>query len=81
MDINKECFGEIFPDLETLRINREARGKTFSVKLISRGIGIHSREIHPDVEQWNACRKCEEFDSCYSFSQAKLNLSAALRAN
>jgi hypothetical protein len=81
MDTNKECFGNLFPDLENLGINKEVRGKTFSVKLISWGMGIHSREIHPDVEQWNSCRKCDNFDSCYSFSQAKLNLSAALRVH
>jgi len=81
MDTNKECFGSIFPDLEKLSINKEIQGKVFSVKLVSLGIGINSREIHPDIKQWNACRKCEIFDSCYSFSQAKLNLYISLKVH
>jgi hypothetical protein len=79
MDTNKECFGNIFPDLEKMAVNKELNGKVFSVRLASMGIGINSREIHPDVEQWNACKNCEKFDSCYSFSQAKLSLYLALR--
>ena len=81
MDTNKECFGGIFPDLEKMSINKEIQGKVFSVELFSRGIGIHSREVHPDVEQWNACRKCKTFDSCYWFSHAKLSLYTALRGH
>jgi hypothetical protein len=81
MNTNRECFGSIFPDIEKLTINRENRGKVFSVKLVSLGVGINSREIHPDIEQWKVCRQCEEFDSCYSFSQAKLILFNSLKGH
>jgi hypothetical protein len=73
-----ECFGRIFPDLSTARVNIPNRGKVFSAAIESRGIGIQGQELSVDEEQWKFCMACPEFDGCYKLSAAKLLFQSAV---
>ena len=76
----RECFGSIFPDLATARINTPNRGKVFSAAIESRGIGIQGEELSVDEQQWKVCMACPEFDGCYKLSVAKLLFQSAVNA-
>lgn len=76
----RECFGRIFPDLGTARLNMPNRGKVFSAAMESRGIGSQSEELSVDEEQWKLCMGCPEFDGCYKLSVAKLLFQSAVDA-
>jgi hypothetical protein len=76
---HQECFGTMFPDVLHVENDRQQRGKVFSL-LLERAGGMYrcNREVAGDVEQWDECRKCPEFDNCYQFSTAKLLLASAI---
>jgi hypothetical protein len=78
---HKECFGKMFPDDLHLHNNEESSGKVFGVLLKSSpGIVITrtDRSIKIDIEQWDECRQCPEFDSCYKLCLAKVTLESAI---
>jgi len=76
---HRECFGTMFPDVLHIENDRQQRGKVFSLLLERAGGMIRcNREVAGDMEQWDHCRKCPEFDDCYQFSMAKLLLASAI---
>ena len=78
---HKDCFGKMYPDDLHLRVNKPNKGKVFTVLLDSAG-GVmttrRDRRIEIDVNQWDDCQKCPEFDSCYKLSLAKSTLESAI---
>ncbi len=75
---HKKCFGTMLPD--TLHIGRTEpnEGKVFTVKLVPcGGANFAGHFIEESVEEWDDCRACSEFDSCYKFCIAKASLRAA----
>ena len=74
-----KCFGTMFPDVLHVESDRPQKGKVFSL-LLERAGGMYrrNREVTGDIEQWDECRKCPEFDACYQFSTAKLMLASAI---
>lgn len=74
-----ECFGTMFPDVLHVESDRPQRGKVFSL-LLERAGGMYrcNREVTADIERWDHCRKCPEFDDCYKFCTAKLLLASAI---
>jgi len=78
---HKECFGKMFPDDLHLRTNVPNEGKVFTVRIESIGgtMPVHSdRSIDVDIEQWDDCRQCPEFDSCYKLCLARVTLESAI---
>lgn len=76
---HKECFGTMFPDDLHLKNNVPNRGKVFTahVQLVG-GMARGDRSIEADIEQWDDCRQCPEFDSCYHLCLAKVAMEAAV---
>lgn len=76
---HQECFGTMFPDVLHVENDRPQRGKVFSL-LLKRAGGMYrcNREVTADIEQWDQCRNCPEFDNCYQLSTAKLSLASAI---
>jgi hypothetical protein len=74
------CYGDMFPDLSKVEVNARMKGKVFTVQFNSVGIGVQSREMRVDEEQWERCVTCPHYRSCYDLSMAKLALFHALRA-
>lgn len=75
-----ECYGTLFPDVLSLPEDRPASGKGFTVVLQrAGGIWRASRSVSADMEQWDECQQCPEFESCYKLSMAKLALESAVQ--
>lgn len=78
---HKECFGKMFPDDLHLKHNAPNKGKVFTVCLKTAGGVIQvsaDRSIETNVEEWDDCQKCPEFDSCYKLCMAKVTLESAI---
>jgi len=79
---HKDCFGKMFPDDLHLRINKTNKGKVFAVQLEQLEGAIlpvrTDRSIKADIEQWDDCQQCPEFDSCYKLCLAKVTLESAI---
>ncbi|WP_339735561.1 hypothetical protein [uncultured Gimesia sp.] len=79
---HKDCFGTMFPDNLHLRNNQQNKGKVFSVwisQLEGAVLPVRSdRSIKTDIEQWDKCKECPEFDSCYKLNLAKVALESAI---
>jgi len=73
-----ECYGTMFPDLSRLEYNRPCKGKAFTALATSQGIGVQSRSLTVDEEQWDACQKCPVCRSCYDLCMARVSLRSAL---
>ena len=76
---HKECFGTMFPDDLHLKSNVPNRGKAFTayVQLVG-GLARGDRSIEANIAEWDDCRQCPEFESCYQLSLAKVCLEAAI---
>jgi hypothetical protein len=77
---HRECYGRLFPGIIHLPEDRAASGKVFSV-LLQRVGGMYrsARSVAADLDQWDECEQCPEFEGCYRFSMAKLALEAAVQ--
>lgn len=73
-DERPDCYGTMFPDLNHLRARQVARGKVFTLRLLSAGMGTQSREVVVDDAAWEACVRCPHHRACYDLSHAKLSL-------
>lgn len=76
----KNCYGSIFPEMSQFRFGKELDGKVFRLKINTLGPGHRDRSFDADLPQWQACQQCEEFRSCYDFSNAKLAIHQAVSA-
>ncbi len=72
-----ECYGTLFPSLLRLPEDRPASGTVFTV-LLERAGGMWrcNRSITADMQRWNECQQCSDFDGCYKFSMAKLAMES-----
>tara|TARA_R110001592_G_scaffold360963_2_gene670449 strand:- start:23058 stop:23285 length:228 start_codon:yes stop_codon:yes gene_type:complete len=72
----------MFPDNLHLRNNQQNKGKVFSVRISQLECAVlpvrSDRSIKTDIEQWDECKECPEFDSCYKLSLAKVALESAI---
>lgn len=78
---HKECFGKMFPDDLHLKHNEPNKGKVFTVCLKTAGGIVQvsaDRSIEANVEEWDDCQQCPEFDSCYKLCLAKVALESAV---
>lgn len=74
-----ECYGRMFHDVLPFEADRPMKGRVFSFTLETAG-GLYrsGRQIDTDLEAWDECRGCSEFDHCYRLSTARLLLEAAV---
>jgi hypothetical protein len=75
----KKCFGELYPDLSRVEVNKDLVGKVFRVRFVSQGMMRQPPQLNADLVEWEECRECVEYESCYDFSNAKLAMHQALR--
>ena len=74
----KTCFGEMYPDLEKFRFGTPLVGKVFQISVDTIGPGQRDRKMSIDMDAWQECRQCEDFQSCYDYSSAKLQMQRVL---
>jgi len=68
----------MLPDLEAG--GDEPKGRVFSIKFAPvMGMVRPHAEARGNVEEWDQCRKCEEFPHCLDLSTARLALQTAAR--
>jgi hypothetical protein len=77
MNVRPECFGGMFPDLSTEKLNTPLRGRAFDLLVISSGFGITERTSSANLEGWNHCTGCPEYRDCYQLGIGKLLLHIA----
>ena len=78
---HRECFGTMFPDDLHLKNNQPNKGKVFTafVGFVGGMLPIRTdRSVEADIEQWDDCQQCPEFDSCYKLCLAKGTLESAV---
>ena len=76
---HKKCFGKMFPDSVHLGDQGSSKGKVFSVrKTPSGGLTGPDRSVETDVEEWDDCQMCSEFESCYKLCLGKVTLERSI---
>jgi hypothetical protein len=79
---HKECYGTLFPSVNSPPTGQPIRGKAFGIELRrAGGMMIASRRTDVDLDQWDECVACEEFPNCYKLSLAKLALETGVMQN
>ena len=68
----RQCYGNLFPDLRHLGINKAHTGEVFGCRLNSVGIGVQSVEFSVDEKKWEHCTECPHYRPCYDVSLGKL---------
>jgi hypothetical protein len=76
----RDCFGNIYPDIEQLEFGSTIRGKVFGIAVTTLGPGHRNRKLEVSQDEWDDCRRCAEFRNCLDFSNAKLNMQQVLAA-
>lgn len=76
---HKPCYGQMFPSTLHLASDRPVSGKVFSFLLRTAGGTFRSdREVAANVQEWDDCVACPEFDPCYRLGLGKVTLEAAI---
>lgn len=78
---HKECYGTMFPDALHFRANEPSVGKVFSFELDStEGFGAvrTDRKFSANIEEWDDCLKCREFEHCYKLCMGKMALESVI---
>jgi hypothetical protein len=74
----KTCFGTIYPGLEQFQFGKPMAGKVFQIIVNTLGPGHRDRKLDIDLDAWEDCRRCEDFQNCLDFSNAKLQMQRVL---
>jgi hypothetical protein len=75
---HRPCYGRLFPNPPQVTNDPESRGKVFSLVTVSPPGMIRTRPVvQLDMNAWDDCLRCPEFDDCYRLSMARLALDTA----
>ncbi len=76
---HKDCYGAMFPPTLHIDGDRPMRGQVFACQLLRAGGAFRSdRRVAADMEKWDECVGCDDFDHCYKLSLGKLMLEVAV---
>ena len=79
---HEKCYGGMFPSVNSPRTGLPIRGKVFTAELDrAGGMVIATRRTGVDLNAWDGCVACEEFDHCYKLSMATLALETGVMQN
>jgi hypothetical protein len=80
-DEHKECYGKMFPNPADSRTGERISGKAlwFEHKPAG-GMPWGPRTVGVDVEGWDNCRSCTEFEHCHKLSMSLVTLGVAVGA-
>jgi hypothetical protein len=77
---HQTCYGSMFPTVLQPAADRVISGRVFSYELrYAGGAFVAQRRLAVNIEAWDECRVCPEFDHCYQLSMGKVSLEAAIR--
>ena len=76
---HKKCCGMMFPTTLCAEADKLVSGKAFSFELRRvGGMFAWDRRIVVNMEEWDDCLACSEFEDCYKLSLGKVTLEAAI---
>lgn len=76
---HKSCYGTMFPSVLQPDTDKVVSGKVFSYELRrAGGMFVAHRSVTVNMEAWDECRQCPEFDHCYQLCMGKFSLEAAI---
>jgi hypothetical protein len=71
----------MLPDALHFQTDRMIAGKVFSFELDSAsGVGRRERKVGANLLEWDDCVQCPEYEHCYRYCMAKMELEAAIAA-
>lgn len=79
MNSHADCYGNLFPSVETIAHGQEVKGKAFGYLVEQPGVVSTFRSAMVDPGSWDECTGCAEFDACYRLSVGKLLMEMATR--
>ena len=71
----------MFHDTLHFNMNKEMKGKVFSFELDTVGLARSDRKVKTNIEEWDDCLSCPEYEHCYKLCMAKLALEVAIEHN
>ncbi len=71
---HQECYGAMLPNLSKVRDNMPLWGKVFGCQFESNLFHRRGRMLGADLEQWDTCVACPDYESCYALSMATFTL-------
>jgi hypothetical protein len=78
---HKDCYGAMFPETLHVENDQPIQGKVFAYQLLTAGGTFRSdRKVTADMEAWDRCVLCMDFEHCYWLSLGKLLLETAIAA-
>lgn len=78
MTQHKPCYGTMFHDSLHFSPNDSMQGKVFAFEVDSAGLARFERSIQANINEWDDCVACPEFEHCYKLGMAKLGLESAI---
>jgi hypothetical protein len=76
---HKSCYGTMFPSVLQPDVDRVVSGKVFSYELRrAGGMLVANRRVAVNMEEWDECLQCPEFDHCYQLCMGRFSLEAAI---
>lgn len=76
---HNQCYGSMFPQTLHASSGQPVRGKVFAYQLVrAGGTFLSDQGVSADIQSWDECVECQEFDTCYKLSFGKLLLEAAI---
>ena len=77
MSDHKACYGKMFPDVIAPVETGNHAGKVFSFAIENFGLTRGKRKVGSDLDAWEECQSCPDFEHCYKLSAGKLMLQTA----
>jgi hypothetical protein len=75
----RQCYGKIFPSTLQPESDKVVSGKALSFELRRiGGLFALDRKVMVDLEEWEGCRACPDFEDCYKLSLGRVSLEAAI---
>jgi hypothetical protein len=78
MTNHRPCYGKLFPSKAWREPGKERPDAVFEYVFRQWGTVARRPEITVDIEAWDHCVECREFDSCRELSAAKMLLEMAV---
>ena len=75
---HKHCFGTMMPGVRHSQETMQAAGKAFRICETPSGLACPDRCVEVDIDEWDDCQNCPEFENCYKLCTAKLILKIGI---
>lgn len=79
MTEHRLCYGRLFPSMNWRQPGKERPDGVFGYVFQQPGTVRRPPDIVVDLEAWDRCAGCLEFNSCLQLSTARMTLEAAVR--